>query len=112
MKLSDGLGASFPAEAHGGPRSQRLKAVPRGDGKWRECSAVLSWPGPQYWRARLAQAATTAKAGATTSDAINVAAVAAATDPAVVDVDTALDDLEGGGTRPGRAWSSAPAAWS
>ena len=40
--------------------------------------------------ASTAQAATTPKAGSTTSNAINVAAVAGATDPAIVDVDTVI----------------------
>ena len=57
-----------------------------------------------------AQAAGTAKAegAATSATTIDVAAVAAATDPAVVDVDTVLDGLEGGGAAAGTGMVVSP----
>jgi S1-C subfamily serine protease len=57
-----------------------------------------------------AQAAGTAKAesAATSAPTIDVATVAAATDPAVVDVDTVLDGLEGGGAAAGTGMVVSP----
>lgn len=108
MKLSDGLGASFRPRltvglGHNGSKRYQGATVVAGmlSSTLVAGTAILAGPG-------LAQAATTAKAGATTSDAINVAAVAAATDPAVVDVDTALDDLEGGGSAAGTGMVVSP----
>ena len=108
MKLSDGLGAPFRPRltvglGHNGSKRYQRATVVAGmlSSTLVAGTAVLAGPG-------LAQAATTAKAGATTSDAINVAAVAAATDPAVVDVDTALDDLEGGGSAAGTGMVVSP----
>jgi S1-C subfamily serine protease len=102
MKLTDGLGAPFsgrPARGLGHYRPKRhqwatVVAAGMLGSTLVAGTAVLAGPG-------LAQAATPAKARATTNDAINVAAVAAATDPAVVDVNTVLDALEGGGSAAG-----------
>jgi len=56
----------------------------------------------------VAVAATTGKAQVGSSASIDVATVAAATDPAVVDVDTVLDALEGGGTGAGTGMIVSP----
>ncbi len=57
-----------------------------------------------------AQPAGTAKteSAATSAPTVDVAAVAAATDPAVVDVDTVLDGLEGGGAAAGTGMVVSP----
>jgi S1-C subfamily serine protease len=101
MTLSDGRGAPFRAGLTGGgghDRSRRYHGTVVGAGMLASTlvagTAVLAGTG-------LAQAATT-------SAAINVAAVAAATDPAVVDVDTVVDALEGGGSGAGTGMVVSP----
>ena len=109
MKLSDGLGAPFSGRLTAGLGHYRSKWYQRAtvvvagmlSGTLVGGTALLAGPG-------LAQAATTAEAAATTSDAINVAAVAAATDPAVVDVNTVVDALEGGGSGAGTGMVVSP----
>ena len=108
MRLSDGLGVPFAAGLTTGPcrrskwyKKATLAAAGTFSGAVVAGTAVLAEP-------PVAQATTTGQAQATTSAAIDVAAVAAATDPAVVDVDTALDALEGGGTGAGTGMVVSP----
>jgi S1-C subfamily serine protease len=109
MRTSDWLGPRSAAGLPAGPgryRSKRYKKAAVAvagvfSGALVAGTAVLAGPGP-------AQAAAPGMAQATTSDAIDVAAVAAATDPAVVDVDTAIDALEGGGTGSGTGMVLSP----
>ena len=109
MKLTDGLGVAFSGRLTAGlgrnrsERYQRATVAVAGmlSSTLVAGTALLAGPG-------LAQAATTAGAAATTSDAINVAAVAAATDPAVVDVNTVVDALEGGGSGAGTGMVVSP----
>ena len=103
MRLSDGSGVPFAAVLITGTGRQRSKRDNQATlamagiltGALVAGTAVLAGPA-------VAQAATAGKAqGATSATTINVAAVAAATDPAIVDVNTAIDALEGGGTGAG-----------
>ena len=107
MRLSDGLGVTSAAGLITGPR-QRSKWYNKAtlamagifSGALVAGTAALAGPS-------VAQAATTGKAQAAT-ESIDVAAVAAATDPAVVDVNTAIDALEGGGTGAGTGMVVSP----
>ena len=108
MRLSDGLEVPFAAGLTTGSR-RRSKWYNKATLAVAEMfstalvagTAVLAGPA-------VAQAATTGQAQAAASDAIDVAAVATATDPAIVDVNTALDALEGGGTGAGTGMVVSP----
>jgi S1-C subfamily serine protease len=109
MMLTDGLGVPFPGRLTVGLGHDSSKWYQKATvalaGLFSSTlvagTAALAGPG-------LAQAATPPTAGATTSDAINVAAVAAAADPAVVDVNTVVDALEGGGSGAGTGMVVSP----
>jgi S1-C subfamily serine protease len=107
MSTFDGEGTASPAR----PRPERRR--------WRKGAtlALVSALGvalitgtPAFISSAGAQAAGTAKAEgpATSASTIDVAAVAAATDPAVVDVNTVLDGLEGGGAAAGTGMVVSP----
>ena len=107
MSLVDHEAIAIPAR-HGPGRARRRKGA---------MLALMSFLGvalitgtPPLIGPAAAQAAGTAKAPGTATSAttIDVAAVAAATDPAVVDVNTVLDGLEGGGAAAGTGMVVSP----
>ena len=123
MSILQPINASDAALRATGEEEQQLRLVGHGaiaaparqrpgPAKWRKGAtlALVSSLGvalitatPAFISAAGAQAAGTAKteSAAIGATAVDVAAVAAATDPAVVDVNTVLDGLEGGGAAAG-----------
>jgi S1-C subfamily serine protease len=112
MRLSDGLAGPFDGGLMVSPGPHRRKWYKEArlalagilGGGLVAGTAALAGPS-------VAVAATTGKAQVATSASIDVAAVAAATDPAVVDVDTVVDALEGGGTGAGTGMIVSPSGF-